>query len=116
EGRIKNEKMVTTILKNTEMGGADFDVIPISIDGYNTNGITLVKEFYLDFKLDHLKVYLDSSGNASSLLNIIGIPTTLLIDPQGREIGRKIGPAQWDSAEVVAQIQGHMGIAKAESD
>ena len=53
-----------------KMGGADFDVIPISIDGYNTNGITLVKEFYLDFKLDHLKVYLDSVSRRPGLTSL----------------------------------------------
>lgn len=96
-----------------KMGGADFEVIPISIDGYSPKGISLVKEFYLDFKLEHLKIYLDSSGNSTSVLNIIGLPTTLLIDPEGREIGRKIGPAEWDSAEVVKEIQGYIRIEKA---
>jgi hypothetical protein len=33
----------------------------------------------------------------------------LLIDREGREIGRKIGPAEWDSPEVVTLIQGYLG-------
>ena len=36
---------------------------------------------------------------------IIGLPTTLLVDEQGREIARKIGPAAWDSAEVIAFLR-----------
>jgi len=35
----------------------------------------------------------------------VGIPATLLIDRQGKEIGRVIGPAEWDSDEVMAAIR-----------
>jgi thiol-disulfide isomerase/thioredoxin len=94
-----------------KMGGAGFEVMPISIDSYNTNGINLVKEFYLKYKLNNLGVYLDSSGELSSSLNVIGVPTTLLIDPEGLEIGRKVGVAEWDSDEFIAEIRGHMRLS-----
>lgn len=51
-----------------------------------------------------LHIYIDQSGKASRELNVVGIPTTLLIDQAGSEIGRTVGPAEWDSAEVVNVI------------
>jgi hypothetical protein len=33
------------------------------------------------------------------------VPTTLLIDREGREVARKMGEAQWDGAEMVALVE-----------
>ncbi|HCP79465.1 MAG TPA: TlpA family protein disulfide reductase, partial [Pusillimonas sp.] len=40
----------------------------------------------------------------SNMLRAPGVPTTLLIDQEGREIGRTLGPAAWDSPQVEAMI------------
>src|SRR3546814_7891478 len=45
--------------------------------------------------------YIDESGKAADELNALGLPTTLLIDREGREIGRHVGPAEWDAPEMV---------------
>jgi hypothetical protein len=37
-----------------------------------------------------------------------GIPLTLLIDADGREIGRKIGPAAWDDPAMIALLRGRI--------
>jgi hypothetical protein len=42
-------------------------------------------------------------------LSIVGIPTTHLIDRDGREIGRMTGAAQWDAAESVKRISKIIG-------
>jgi hypothetical protein len=39
---------------------------------------------------------------------VIGMPTTILIDAQGREIGRLIGPAKWDSPEAKKLIEAQL--------
>ena len=49
----------------------------------------------------------DALASAVKLANefkAIGLPTTLLIDRQGREIGRLIGPAEWDDADAKALV------------
>lgn len=40
--------------------------------------------------------YIDVSGVPTRKLSVVGLPTTLIIDREGREIGRLIGPAEWD--------------------
>ena len=89
-----------------KLGGPGFEVVAISID---RDGLPAVQEFYLQTGIKQLRVYLDKSGEASANLGVVGLPTTLLIDRESREIGRKIGPAEWDSPEVVTLIQGYLG-------
>jgi len=84
------------------LAGPDFQVLALSID---RKGIEAVKPFYLEFGLGSLGIYLDQSGSAAHALNTEGVPTTLLIDRDGREVGRKLGPAQWDEPNAIALIR-----------
>lgn len=80
------------------LGGADFDVVALSID---RSGIETVRKFYDDVGIRNLPIYLDSSGKTARELATIGVPATLLIDRAGRELGRLIGPAEWDEPDIV---------------
>ena len=84
------------------LGGKDFLVIALSID---RDGVAPVKRFYQELKLEKLAIYVDPSGKGSRTLVIPGVPTTLLIDRQGREAARKMGPAEWDGAEMVSLVE-----------
>jgi hypothetical protein len=68
-----------------------------------------VERFYRELGLTSLRIYLDPSGNAPYTINAVGMPTTLLVDRDGRELGRVIGAAQWDDAAMVALIKGYLG-------
>jgi len=56
-----------------------------------------VRRFYDEVGIRHLPLYIDSSGKTARDLGIVGVPSTLLIDRDGREIGRLVGPAERDS-------------------
>ena len=84
-----------------------FRVVTLSID---RGGIPAVKKFYADLSIKSLGIYVDQSGGALRQLGFFGVPGTLLIDPQGREIGRKLGPAEWDSPEVLAVLRQRLGL------
>ncbi len=43
--------------------------------------------------------------NADSLFQAVGLPSSILIDREGREIGRLAGPAEWDSPDAKALIK-----------
>ena len=89
-----------------QLGGPEFEVVALSID---SAGLPAVKEFYLETGVSKLGIYIDKPMKATSALGATGLPTTLLIDAQGREIGRKLGPAEWDSPEVAATIRQYLG-------
>lgn len=84
------------------LGGPQFEVVALSTD---SSGLQGVKAFYESLGLKSLQIILDEEGSAMRDFRIIGLPTTLLVDEQGREIARKIGPAAWDSAEVIAFLR-----------
>jgi thiol-disulfide isomerase/thioredoxin len=78
------------------LGGRDFQVVPLSID---RGGVDVVRKFFAEIGIKKLGMYLDVSGDATRKLSVVGLPTTLMIDREGREIGRLIGPAEWDEPE-----------------
>ena len=80
-------------------------VVPLSID---SKGLPAVAAFYREIGITSLGIYVDQAGDATHLLGISGIPTTLMIDRDGRGIGRKIGPAEWDSPDMVALIENRL--------
>lgn len=85
-----------------KLGGPGFEVVALSID---RAGIEEVTKFYAEVGVKHLAFYIDSSGKAARDLGTVGLPTTLLIDRKGREIGRLVGPAEWDAPEMIALIR-----------
>jgi len=84
------------------IGDGEFKIVPLSID---RGGMDVVRKFYAEVGLQKLGMYRDTSGSAARELGAVGIPTTLLIDRDGQEIGRLIGPAEWDSSEMVEFIR-----------
>jgi thiol-disulfide isomerase/thioredoxin len=85
-----------------ELGGPDFEVVALSID---RGGMDAVRKFFADIGIHNLAMYLDSSGQALRQLGAVGLPTTLLLERDGREIGRLIGPAEWDSPEMIEFVR-----------
>ena len=81
-----------------KLGGARFEVVAVSID---RQGAAVVRAFYENLGLQSLAIHLDLSGKAPSVLGIDGVPATVLIDAQGREIGLKLGALEWDSQAVI---------------
>ena len=100
------EEMPTLDRLQAMLGGDNFTVLALSLD---QEGPSVVKDFYEELGLEQLGIYVDDRIRAPASLGVIGVPATLLIGSDGREIGRKLGPAEWDSPEVVAEIRTHMG-------
>ena len=96
------EEMPTLDALQEKMGGGDFHVLPLSID---RAGMKIVRRFYDEIGLRHLDTYLAEDIRVMAAFAVVGLPTTILIDRDGFERGRLVGPAEWDSPEVMAQIQ-----------
>ncbi|MBI4184449.1 MAG: TlpA family protein disulfide reductase [Proteobacteria bacterium] len=98
-------EMPTLDRLQARLGGPEFEVLALSID---RAGIDVVRNFYREVGVERLAMYIDASGKAARALGALGLPTTLLIDQEGREIGRLIGPAEWDAAEMVAFLRRYL--------
>lgn len=79
-----------------EQGGEGFEVVAINLD---RAGPGLGKDFYSEIALNNLGYYHDPEGRIFRDLKAIGMPTTLLIDDKGCELGRIAGPADWAAPE-----------------
>ncbi len=80
------------------LGGPDFAVVALSID---RKGVEAVHKFYAGVGVRNLAIQLDSAARSIRELSTVGVPTTLLLDRDGRELGRISGPAEWDAPAVV---------------
>jgi thiol-disulfide isomerase/thioredoxin len=85
-----------------EMGSADFEVVALSED---LKGAEASAAFLKDAKAEALALYVDPKATALEAVQSVGLPTTLLIDRNGKEVGRLLGPAQWNSEESKAIIK-----------
>ena len=79
-----------------KMQGDDFTVIALSID---REGKPVAERMRQRLKLDRLPLYLDPPGLVAKALDVRFMPTTVLFDRRGREIGRMEGVAEWNGRE-----------------
>jgi thiol-disulfide isomerase/thioredoxin len=105
----RNE-MPTLDRLQAKLGGPDFEVVVVSID-QGDSGLFLVQEFFLEIGVKHLRIYNDATGQAPRKLGSIGLPVTLLIDRDGKEVGRLVGGAEWDGPEAIALVERQLGRA-----
>jgi thiol-disulfide isomerase/thioredoxin len=87
------------------LGSALFIVLPVSID---RGGAAAVIPFYRRLGITRLGVWVDPLGDGTSILAIPGLPTSLLIDREGRVVARAVGGAEWDSAKMLARIRQYL--------
>jgi thiol-disulfide isomerase/thioredoxin len=78
-----------------QLEGLGVIVVALSID---SKGAKVVREFYDEHQITHLEVYVDPTARAQGEFKVIGLPTTILIDREGNDRGRIVGPAEWDEA------------------
>jgi hypothetical protein len=72
-----------------------------AVTSIDRGGLETVRKFYSEINVRNLAIYTDSSGQALRGLGAVGLPTTLIINRAGQEVGRALGPAEWDAPEVV---------------
>ncbi|MEM6384839.1 MAG: TlpA disulfide reductase family protein [Pseudomonadota bacterium] len=85
----------------TEFGGDSFEVVTIATGRNDLNGI---KRFFAEIEVDNLPLYLDPKQALARDMAVLGLPITLILDPQGREIARMRGDADWNSESAKAII------------
>jgi thiol-disulfide isomerase/thioredoxin len=87
------------------LGSDKFEVLALAVD---RAGPDKARRFLEETKVERLPLYIDTTARAGSALRAIGMPTTLLLDAEGREIGRLVGPAEWDSEDALRLIKAQL--------
>jgi thiol-disulfide isomerase/thioredoxin len=85
-----------------ELGDAGLTVVALSLD---RGDVAKVRDFFGELEIANLAIYHDPKGAAGRELGAPGLPTTVVIDRSGQEVGRLLGPAEWDSEEALALLR-----------
>src|SRR6266849_1310055 len=89
----------------TRLGGPNFEVVAVNID---TRDPEKPKNFVKEINLTRLGYFSDQKAKVFQDLKAIGralgMPTSVLVDGQGCEIGTIAGPAEWDSDDAIQLI------------
>ncbi len=85
-----------------ELGGKDFAVVAVNID---KGGPEKAKSFLAETGATHLGLYTDPTSKMFAVLKTVGMPTTVVLDRDGKEIGRLVGPADWSSPEAKRVVE-----------
>ena len=88
-----------------ELGGPKFEVVAVNIDTRNPDK---PRSFLRSVDVKHLAYYSDPSAKVFQELKsagkAFGMPTTLIVDGNGCELGAMAGPAEWASADGVKLV------------
>ena len=64
------------------------------------NSKEAIDAFFTDNNLGNLNKFRDPRGKMAMIYGVTALPTTVVIDPTGREIGRIIGDIDWNTADI----------------
>jgi thiol-disulfide isomerase/thioredoxin len=89
-----------------KLGGKDFEVVAVNID---TRDPEKPKNFLKEANLTRLGYFADQKAKVFQDLKTVGralgMPTSVLVDAQGCEIGTIAGPAEWASEDALKLIK-----------
>lgn len=86
-----------------KLGGPDFQVVAVNVD---TARLDRPRAFLREIGVKSLAFYADNTANVFEVLKeggkVLGLPTTILVDKNGCDIGTMAGAAKWDSPDALA--------------
>jgi len=89
-----------------QLGSDKFEVVAINVD---TSRLDKPKAFLAEIGVKSLKYYADPKADIFFRLKqsgeLLGLPTSILVDPSGCALGQLSGPAVWDSPEALALVR-----------
>lgn len=83
------------------MGGDRFAVVTIAT---GRNAPEAIARFFDEIEVTNLPQHRDVGGALARQMGIAGLPITVLLDPEGREVARLIGDAEWDTDSAKAIV------------
>lgn len=84
-----------------QFGGDDFEVVTIAT---GRNMVPALKRFFEETDITHLPILLDPKQKLARDMAVLGLPITVIMNPEGQEIARLRGDAEWHSESAQAII------------
>lgn len=96
------KEMPTLDALQAQLGGSAFQVLAISQD---REGARVAKPFVEKNEWRNLAFYVEAPGKFARDAKLRGLPTSLIVDKSGQEVGRVEGEVEWNSPEVVKMLR-----------
>lgn len=77
-----------------ELGGDDFEVVTVAT---GRNPVKQIVKFFEDESIENLVIYRDPKSKLARQMGVLGLPITVVLNAEGKEIARLRGDAEWDS-------------------
>lgn len=78
----------------------EYDDIRIITVASGRNSKEAIDAFFTENNLANLNKFRDPKGKMAMSYRVTALPTTVVIDPTGREIGRIIGDIDWNTGDI----------------
>jgi thiol-disulfide isomerase/thioredoxin len=89
-----------------DMGGEGFEVLTIAT---SRNAPAAMQDFFDEIGVDNLPLHRDPKSALARSMGVLGLPVTLILNPEGQEVARLTGEADWASEEARAMLKALTG-------
>ena len=90
----------------TEFGGDNFAVVTIAT---GRNPPPAMKKFFDEIGVENLPLYRDPKSQLAREMGVLGLPITVILNPDGQEVARMRGDADWASDNAKAILKTILG-------
>ncbi|MGB8814728.1 MAG: TlpA disulfide reductase family protein [Paracoccaceae bacterium] len=84
-----------------ELGSDSFEVVTVAT---GRNSVTGIEKFFTEAGVVNLTALRDPTSDLAHSIGVMGLPVTLILNPDGAEVGRLMGDAEWDSENARAVL------------
>ena len=77
-------------------------VVPVAT---GRNAVEGIQRFFDEAKVTNLPILRDPTSELAHGMGIMGLPVTVILNPDGQEVARLIGDAEWDSPSAIAVLK-----------
>ncbi len=72
------------------------------------NAPQAITRFFAEIGVDTLPLYTDARNTLARPMGVVGLPVTVILDPEGREVARMMGEAEWNGESAKAILRALM--------
>jgi len=89
-----------------DLGSKDFQVVLVAA---GRNPPSAIKAFFSDAGIDALDTWLDPKMALAGSMGVFGLPVTVILSPDGKEIARATGEADWHAPDALTLLKAMLG-------
>ena len=88
-------------LERLQAAMPDIAVVPVAT---GRNAVEGIRRFFDDAGVKTLPILRDPQSRLAHGMGVMGLPVTVILNPEGQEVARLIGDAEWDSDSAKAVL------------